>query len=127
MASPLSRYINEQLSFKTEYERIFGRPMPSGNVLCCFHANTDTPAARLYGNRLHCYACMRSYSVYDLLLKYDRDRIREVSRSGMVPDLPAFSSVAGASKTLTYRSVGSAPPEGVRAGTFEYYSWLVAE
>lgn len=127
MASALSRYINEQLSFKVEYERIFGHSMPSGNVLCCFHANTDTPAARLYGNRLHCYACMRSYSVYDLLWKYDRGRIKELLRSGVIPEVSVFEQQAPAARPeLTFKSIG-AMPAGMVRGSFEFYSWLSSD
>ena len=38
-------------------------------VYCPFHANVDTPSARMYveSNNLHCYSCGRDYGVYDFL------------------------------------------------------------
>jgi hypothetical protein len=38
-------------------------------VYCPFHANVDTPSARIYTetNNLHCFSCSRDYGVYDFL------------------------------------------------------------
>lgn len=81
MNKSVIRFINENLVFTEEWENIFGREPNLGNVYCPFHNNKDTPAAKIYGNHLHCFSCQRNFSVYDLLNKFDPERIKEVTRS----------------------------------------------
>lgn len=76
-------YINT-LPFDKEYERIFRRPMPVGKVFCPFHPNTNTPSGKLYGNILHCFSCNRNYTTYDLLKKYDPDKINQISQTQII-------------------------------------------
>lgn len=77
-------YINSSLSFAEEYELIFGKQLGTNKVFCPFHYNVNTPSAKLYGNVLKCFSCSRSYTVYDLLMKYNPDKIKEVSRSSIL-------------------------------------------
>lgn len=83
MNKELIAYINETLSFTDEWEGIFGHPPNIGNVFCPFHVNKDTPAAKVYGNKLHCFSCQRNYSVYDLLKRFAPERIKEITRERM--------------------------------------------
>lgn len=83
----LAQWVNSNLSFRDEYKAIFGKELDYGTCYCPFHANTDTKAAKLYGNWLKCYGeCQRSYSVYDLLCKFNPDRLRELRYSGVLPE-----------------------------------------
>lgn len=70
--------INNSLNFCEEYFNIFNKPLPLGKCFCVFHDNTHTPAAKVYGNVMHCFVCNRSYTVYDLLKKYNPLRLEEV-------------------------------------------------
>jgi len=74
-------YINEAFDIREEYFNIFKRAIPIGKMFCPFHDNTDTPAAKCYGNHIHCFACKRNYGVYDLFKKFDPKRIKEVATS----------------------------------------------
>jgi len=68
----LVRYvINRHVPFKVA-ARYAGIDLPvhEGSCFCPFHANADTPAAKLYigekGDSIHCFAEQRSYRPYDL-------------------------------------------------------------
>lgn len=88
----LAGYVNNHLSFADEWYRIFGSALPHGNVYCPFHHNTDTPAAKAYGNGLKCFGCRRFYTVFDLLNKFDEDKLREIKTTVI---LPAFTQQYG--------------------------------
>jgi hypothetical protein len=77
-------YINTTLSFTEEWELVFGHPPSPGNVFCPFHVNSETPAAKIYENRLHCFACNRNYTVYNLLSKFGPDRLKELASSTLI-------------------------------------------
>lgn len=79
-------YINT-LDIDEEYYRIFGKHIPQGKCFCPFHHNVNTPAAKKYGNVIHCFSCNRSYGTYDLLKKYDPSRIEELKQT-VVMDAP---------------------------------------
>ena len=74
-------YINNNLDIDQEYQRIFSRKIPTGKMYCLWHDNTNTPAAKRYGNVIHCFSCGKNYTVYDLLKKYDPKRIEEIKSS----------------------------------------------
>jgi len=69
--------VNSNIPFAIEYERIFGR-VNTGKIFCPFHNNTKTPAAKIYSNGLYCFSCRRLYGTYDLLLKFDKERLDEL-------------------------------------------------
>lgn len=123
--SKIARWVNDNLSFREEYRLIFGREAPYGNVHCCFHDNVGTPAAKIYGNRLHCFgACGRSYSVYDLLRLHNPGRLREVALSGVVPeDSFVLSGSVRVSDVFQYKSL-SMLPEGLVVGSFGFFEFL---
>lgn len=76
-----------------EYTRIFGDSPRVGKIFCPFHENSHTPAAKVYGNIIKCFgACGRSFSVYDLLRRYDPDRIVTLKSSMLLPDTAKASS-----------------------------------
>lgn len=75
-------YING-LSLEEEYYRIFGREAV-GKIMCPFHPNENTPAAKVYDNRIKCFVCQRSYGVFSLLSRYDPDRLEELARSAPI-------------------------------------------
>ena len=81
----LAEYVNSNFSFADEWVRIFGKELPTGNVFCPFHENTNTPAAKVYGNGLKCFSCQRYYSVYDLLRKFDPEKLVRLNRSILLP------------------------------------------
>lgn len=76
-------YINS-LSIRDEYYRIFGKRIPEGKMYCCFHNNTNTPSAKCYGNHIHCFSCNKNYGTYDLLKKYDPQRIDDLKSSAVM-------------------------------------------
>ena len=79
-------YINNNLDIDQEYQRIFGRKIPTGKMYCLWHDNTNTPAAKRYGNVIHCFSCGRNYTVYDLLKKFDPKRIEEIKGTIILND-----------------------------------------
>ncbi len=81
-------YINNNCDFRDEYQRIFGKQLGYAKVFCPFHSNHNTPAAKVYGNTLKCFGvCNRVYTVYDLLKKFDPDRINEIKASVVLPEV----------------------------------------
>lgn len=82
----VAEYINNNLRIEDEYRRIFGRSMPTGKFFCPFHVNTNTPAAKHYFNGIKCFSCNKFYTVYDLLMAYDKGRIDEVKGSVVIKD-----------------------------------------
>lgn len=79
-------YINSNLDIDSEYYTIFRKHIPQGKMFCPFHSNTNTPAAKRYGNVIHCFGvCNKSYSVYDLLSKFNPDRINEIKSTIIIP------------------------------------------
>ena len=80
-------YIND-LSIDDEYEALFGKTIPGGKFSCLFHENHNTPAMKRYGNRLHCFGkCQRTYGVYDLLKKFNPERINEIKQTIELPQV----------------------------------------
>lgn len=84
-------YINTNLSIDDEYYDIFGKQIPQGKMFCPFHDNINTPAAKRYGNVIHCFSCNKTYSVYDLLRKYHPERITEIKSSLIIDDVEDYS------------------------------------
>ena len=73
------QYVNG-LSLEEEYLRIFGEE-PVGKIMCPFHPNTNTPAAKVYDNRIKCFVCQRTYGTFSLLARYNPDRLEQLARS----------------------------------------------
>lgn len=87
--SKLISYINENYDIGDEYYQIFGKSLPSGKFFCPFHDNKNTPSAKRYGNVIHCFgACGRSFSVYDLLKRFNPNRIEEIKSSTLISVSP---------------------------------------
>lgn len=84
MNNRVAAYINDSLSFQEEYFRIFGKQLGTGKVFCPFHVNVNTPAAKLYNNVLKCFSCGRVYTVYDLLYKFDKERITQIKQQSIL-------------------------------------------
>lgn len=76
------QYVNG-LPIETEYMRVFGEE-PVGNIFCPFHPNSNTPAAHVYGNHIKCFVCQRNYGVFDLLQKYDPERLQQLAQQAPV-------------------------------------------
>ena len=70
----------KSISISEEYRRLFGKDLPEGKFFCPFHHNTNTPAAKVYGNAIKCFSCNKSYSTWDLLWEFDRSRIDEIAK-----------------------------------------------
>lgn len=84
-------YINNNLDIAEEYANIFGKRIPQSKMFCPFHHNTDTPAAKRYGNIIKCFSCNKAYSVYDLLLKYAPERIKQVKETVIIEEEVIYS------------------------------------
>ena len=91
-------HINENLDIDTEYQRIFGKPIPSGKFFCPFHTNVNTPAAKRYFNGIKCYSCNKFYSVYDLLKAFNPQRISDIASSSILPTSFKTNNVTFAEK-----------------------------
>lgn len=83
----LIEYVNTNYSVVELYQKLKGTTVPtSGKVLCPFHANTNTPAAKIYrdSNILKCFgACSRSntvYTPYDFLKKFFPEELSEIKK-----------------------------------------------
>jgi len=86
-------YIDTNFDIQEEYFAIFNKSVPIGKMFCPFHVNNNTPAAKRYDNHIHCFSCNRSYGVYDLLNKYNPNRIKEISSSQIFDSLkPVLNS-----------------------------------
>lgn len=85
--SKVRDYINENISIADVYFEHYNRSIPVGKLFCPFHANTDTPAAKRYGNHIHCFTCKRNYTVYDFLFKFNPIRIKEIKSSVIMDEV----------------------------------------
>lgn len=113
-------WVNTNLKFREEYARIFGHAAPYGNLPCPWHQGThaNTPAAKIYGNRLKCFgSCGCSYGVYRLLRDFDPGRIVEIKQSGVIGE-EAFS-FAGSVRRVDVEDVDVT---GLVCGSFEFYA-----
>lgn len=121
----LVEWVNSNLSFRDEYRIIFGREAPYGNCACPWHQTgvVNTPAAKIYGNRLKCFGqCGRSYSVFDLLCRFNPERLRTISASGVVPEAVLYSGVGNQESFMFCRMEDV--PDTLGIGTFEFFEYL---
>lgn len=80
--SKLKDYVDNQLDIDQEYYEIFNRRIPLGKMFCPFHSNTDTPAAKKYGNHIQCFgACKKRFTVYDLLKRFNKEKLDLIASS----------------------------------------------
>lgn len=80
MSKLVRDYINSAVSLKDAWYESFGEKLPYGKCYCPFHDNTDSPAAKVYDNKMVCFgACQRSYFPYDFLIKFRPDLLRTYS------------------------------------------------
>lgn len=77
----LAYYCNNNLSLEEEYVDIFDKRLPEGKMFCPFHDNTNTPAAKRYGNFIKCFSCGKTYGVYDLLYEFNPGRLAQIEMS----------------------------------------------
>lgn len=88
MSLRLIQYINENLSLDEEWFRVFGTNIPESKFYCPFHDNKNTPSAKRYGNGIKCFGyCQHFYSLYEFLKKFNPDRIEEIKRTIILPEL----------------------------------------
>lgn len=77
MSKLVRDYINKTVSFSDAWVGCFGSRVPYGKCFCPFHDNTDSPAAKVYEDRLVCFgSCQRSYRAYDLINRFRPDLLR---------------------------------------------------
>jgi hypothetical protein len=82
-------YINENYSVEDLYEAVTGRKPGVGKVYCPFHKNTNTPAAKIYGNVLKCFGeCNRVYGAYDFLKSFYPEEINKIKRTILLSEPP---------------------------------------
>ena len=128
-SSKLAVWVNSNLSFRDEVRRIFGRTLPRGSCYCLWHQgfSGDTPAAKVYDetNSMHCFgSCNRTYTVYNLLWSFDRERLHAIARSGVIPE-EGVTFRGMPTEVLPVSSLAIPDvPQGIEPGSFEYYQWL---
>lgn len=77
MSKIVRDYVNGIFPMRVVWSECFNTKLPYGKCLCPFHDNTDSPAAKVYDNRLVCFgACQRTYYPYDFLKKFRPDLIK---------------------------------------------------
>ena len=96
--SKVSDYINT-FDINTEYMRIFHKELSDGNVFCPFHENTETPSAKVYDNVIYCFSCRRLYGTFDLLMRYDKERVREILSDKVIEEVIPSKSRSKVVKT----------------------------
>ena len=76
----LVNYVNSNFDIREVYYEIFGKHIPSGKMFCPNpnHNNVNTPAAKCYGNIIHCFSCNKAYTVYDLFKWYKPEKLNEI-------------------------------------------------
>jgi len=84
----IHEYLNETLDIRKEYKEIFGHDPAFGKIFCPFHINKNSPAAKIYGNVIRCFSCNKSFTVYDLLYKYNPKKI-ELIKETVLMDVEA--------------------------------------
>lgn len=122
----LAEWVNSNLSFRDEYRTIFGREAPYGNCACPWHQTgvVNTPAAKIYDNRLKCFGqCGRSYSVFDLLCRFNPERLRSISASGVIPEAVLSTTGIDTQESFTFCRREDVPDTLV-VGTFEFFEYL---
>ena len=75
------------LPIQDEYRITFGTDLPKGKFFCPWHYNVNTPAAKVYGNRIKCFSCNRSYSTFDLLRDFNPERLTELQKKVTPPPI----------------------------------------
>lgn len=73
------------LSIQDEYRNTFGSDLPRGKFFCPWHYNVNTPAAKVYNNRIKCFSCNKSYSTFDLLRDFNPERLTELQKKVTPP------------------------------------------
>ena len=87
MSKIVREYINKLFTMRSVWAECFGESAPHGKCFCPFHDNSDSPAAKIYDNKLVCFgSCQRSYFPYDFLHKFRPDLLR-VHSSTVLPEL----------------------------------------
>lgn len=82
------KYINDNLSLDEEWYRVFGTTIPEGKIFCPFHQNVNTPSAKRYGNGIKCFGyCQHYYTLYEFLKKFNPDRIEEIKKTVILPEV----------------------------------------
>lgn len=112
MSNKVKSYINSKYNFGEEYREIFGEELRAGSVYCPFHSNTDTKAARYFEdtNSVYCFSCQRKYSVFDLLMRFNRQKVEFITENIIVPEISMEDETKVTPKRFT-----PLPDEGVIA------------
>ena len=53
-------------------------------MFCPFHSNTNSPAAKLYGNSMKCFSYARWYNVSDLLKTFNLEKYESIKTSKLI-------------------------------------------
>lgn len=81
-------YCNDNYDIRELYAAITGHEPGLGKIYCCMHQNSNTPAAKIYGNKLKCFGeCNRLFGAYDLLKRYYPEEIEKVKRTLLLPSV----------------------------------------
>lgn len=86
--SRLSNWVNHNIPFEDEYSALFGGEIGYGNIFCPFHENNNTPSAKFYSdsNVVYCFSCQRTYTTYDLLERFNPNRLRDIAETTSITD-----------------------------------------
>lgn len=74
----LREFVNKEYDLAEVYELCTGKHPPTGKCFCPFHDNKNTPAAKIYGNVLHCFVCGKNYGPYEFLQKFYPEKLEEM-------------------------------------------------
>lgn len=84
----LINYCNEHYDIKELYQAVTGRVPGHGKIYCCFHSNTNTPAAKIYDNKMKCFGeCNRLFGCYDFLKEFFPEELEKIKRSIIIPEI----------------------------------------
>lgn len=105
----LREIVNSQVTIREAFYLATGRQAPSGKCFCPFHDNHNTPAAKVYQDRMVCFGeCQRGYDSYDFLRRFRSDLINQIKTSHVYDSTttkPKFKQVLPDFRNLTLEQV----------------------
>lgn len=73
-------WLNKNVDMVPFLEELGVKVPPNGVMFCCFHENTETPAAKYFEdtNKVFCFSESKLFGTYEVmkLLKYSNDKIK---------------------------------------------------
>lgn len=108
----LINYCNENYDIRELYEAVTGRKPPLGKCYCIFHSNHNTPAAKIYQNKLKCFGeCNRLFGCYDIIKEFFPQELERIKQNIILPEVKSNRSekmrVLGRGKLDLTKSIGS--------------------